>query len=176
MQPIDPPAQPALPPPTPAAAPPKPRNRRTRLILAMVGGILALLCLGGVGVFISFYDESTKIERNAPDAVVDNFIAAYLVNRNDEESKLYTCKDPELSQLAGLREEMLNRERKFGVTVTVTWESLRIGAGQDAKNVGVDLTIAGSTNGQPLSRRTETWDFHVVDEDGWRVCGADKTS
>nr|BFE67311.1 hypothetical protein GCM10020092_006120 [Actinoplanes digitatis] len=55
-------------------------------------GILALLCLGGVGVFISFYDEATKIERSKPDAVADQFLRAYLVNRDDKEVSLFTCK------------------------------------------------------------------------------------
>ena len=60
----------------PAAIPPgrKPRARRARLILAIVGGTMALLCLGGVGIFIAVYDKATEIKRTAPDAVVDNFL------------------------------------------------------------------------------------------------------
>ena len=137
---------------------------------------MALLCLGGVGVFISFYDEATKIERTAPDAVVDNFIASYLVSRNDEESKLYTCASPQLSGMSALRNEIVERELKFGVTVTVTWEALRVTGEGSPISVGADLTIAGASNGQPLSRRIETWNFQVVDEDGWRVCGANKVA
>ena len=69
----------------------KVRNRRLRLFLALGAGIVALLCLGGVGVFISLYDEATEIRRTAPDAVVDGYLRAYLVNRNEDETKLYTC-------------------------------------------------------------------------------------
>ena len=55
----------------------------------MVAGIVALLCLGGIGVFISYYDEATKIERTSPNAVVIQFLQAYLVNRDDQEAALH---------------------------------------------------------------------------------------
>ena len=139
----------------------------------MGAGILALLCLGGVGVFISFYDEATKIERSAPDAVVDQFLRAYLVNRDDKEASLFTCKDGlNLSAISALRTELIEREKKFGVTVTVDWSTLTVsGTEEGRKAVSTDLVIAGSSGGTALSSRTETWSFALVDDDGWRVCG-----
>src|SRR4051812_30462253 len=80
VQPSDPPPSPAVPPPGPVPLPEKPRNRRLRLFLAMGAGILALLCLGGVGVFISTSEEATKIQRAEPCTVVEQFLRAYLVN------------------------------------------------------------------------------------------------
>ncbi|MFI5493335.1 hypothetical protein [Actinoplanes sp. NPDC051859] len=146
-------------------------------MLALVAGIVSLLCLGGVGVFISLYDEATEIKRSAPDAVVDNFLGAYLVNRSDQEAELYTCKNPDLTGIAGLRSEMLKREEAFGVAVSVSWESLRVaGSGAGPRSVSADLTIAGSSSGNVVSRRTETWTFDLVDDDGWRVCGSRKVS
>jgi hypothetical protein len=178
VQPTNPPAQPAVPPPAPAAAPPKPKNRRVRLIVALAGGIMALLCLGGVGVFVSFYDEATKIERKAPDAVVDSFLRAYLVNRDDQEASLFTCKSgPDLAAVSALRTEAVEREKKFGVTVGISWSSLTIsGSGDAQRSVRTNLVIAGSSNGNSISRRTETWDFSVVDDDGWRVCSTSKAA
>ncbi|MEV4704712.1 hypothetical protein [Actinoplanes sp. NPDC049316] len=177
MQPTNPPAQPAPPPSTPAAAPPKQRNRRTRLIVAMAGGILALLCLGGVGVFISFYDEATKIERKNPDIVVSSYLRAYLVNRNDQEASLYTCKSGgDLAGMSALRDEMANREKEFDVTVSVNWGSLSVSQDGQGRSVSTELTIVGSSNGQSVSQRTDAWRFGLVDEDGWRVCSATKVS
>src|SRR5690349_11180446 len=124
-----PPPVPGVPPAAPAPVPPQPagtpRNRRKRLWLAMGLGIVALLCLGGVGVFVSLYDSATEIKRSAPDAVVDNFLGAYLVNRDDKEVALYTCKSGgDFAAISGLRTELINRERNFGVTVVVSWGSL----------------------------------------------------
>jgi hypothetical protein len=36
------------------------QSRRARLALALGAGMMALLCLGGVGVFIALYDEATE--------------------------------------------------------------------------------------------------------------------
>ena len=164
----------------PAAVPPgrKPRARRARLILAIVGGTLALLCLGGVGIFVAVYDKATEIKRSAPDAVVDNFLRAYLVDRDDKEVALYACKSGgDFTALSGLRAEMINREKNFGVKVSAGWSTLTVSdVGSGKKNVSTDLTISGSSEGNTVSRRTESWSFGVTDEDGWRVCSATKLS
>lgn len=185
MQPSEPPSHPVnphAPAPSPHPAPPatpgrRRGSRRTRLIIAIAAGIAALLCLGGVGIFISVYDEATQIERTAPDAVVDNFLASYLVNRNDEEASLYTCDNPDLSKISILRSESVHRENSYGVNVSITWEELTVqGGGDDRRSVTVDLTISGAVNGNAVSGRTETWSFEVVSQDGWRVCGSSKIS
>ncbi|MFI7596763.1 hypothetical protein [Actinoplanes sp. NPDC049681] len=176
MQPTNPPA--AVPPPAVPAAPGKFRNRRVRLILAMVAGITALLCVGGVGVFISLYDEATEVKRTAPDAVVDGFLRAYLVNRNDQQASLFTCKSgADLAAVSALRGETVSREKSFDVTVNVSWSTLTVsGAGEENRSVTTDLVISGSSNGNSISRRSETWRFALTNEDGWRVCSASKLS
>ena len=144
----------------------------------MAAGIVALLCLGGVGVFISFYDEATKIERASPDAVVDQFLRAYLVNRDDTEAELFTCKNGlDLSGIAGLRTQLVEREKEFNVTVTVSWSTLTVsGSGEERRSVATDLQIAGSSGGDSLSRRSESWSFGLVEDNGWRVCNTAKVS
>ena len=153
-------------------------NRRLRLWLAMMAGIVALLCLGGVGVFVSLYDSATEIKRTAPDAVVDSFLRSYLVDRDDTEAALYTCKSGlDLAAVAALRTELVNREKEFDVKVNVSWSSLMVSGGvEDKRSVATDLIISGTKNGDTLSRRTESWAFGVVDEDGWRVCSTSKVS
>ena len=152
------------------------QSRRTRLVLALVGGFLALLCLGGVGAFFVFYEESTKIDRATPDQVTSSFLRAYLASRDDQQASLYTCRSGiDLKQLAELREEMTGREQKFGTKVTASWESLTVvGPDEGPRDVSVDLIIAGSKNGQQVSSRSEPWAFKLLDEDGWRVCEARK--
>ena len=151
-------------------------NRRVRFWLAMGLGIAALLCLGGVGVAISLYDGATEIKRTAPDAVVDSFLRAYLVNRDDKEVALYTCKSgPDLVAISNLRNELVEREKSFNVKVTVTWSSLAIAeSGEAQRSVTTDLIIAGTSNGETQSRHTESWAFSLVEQNGWRVCGANE--
>lgn len=136
----------------------------------MGAGILALLCLGGVGVFISFYDEATKIERSKPDAVADQFLRAYLVNRDDKEVSLFTCKaGPELSELNAFRTDIESREDRFTIAIRVDWTSLKITneGGSTMVTTDVRRMIADGSE-----RTTDTWQLAMVDEDGWRVCGA----
>jgi hypothetical protein len=162
--------------PVPAVVGGRLRNRRLRLWLAMVLGIVVLLCLGGVGVAISLYDGATKIQRSEPDAVVDSFLRAYLMNRDDKEVALFTCKTGlDLAAIAALRSEFVTREKEFDVKVVVTWGTLTVSnTGPKSRSVATDLIIAGTKNGDTQSRRTETWSFGVVDQDGWRVCSAAK--
>jgi hypothetical protein len=141
-------------------------------------GLMLLLCLGGVGVFVSLYDGATKIKRSAPDAVVDSFLRSYLVNRDDKEVALYACKSgADFAQLAVLRNDLVGREKNFNVKVNVTWGTLTVsGSGNQQRSVATDLIIAGTSEGVTQSRHTESWTFGVRDQDGWRVCSAAKIS
>lgn len=158
------------------SAPMVPDDRRARLVFSLVAGVLLLLCMGGVGVFVSLYDNATKIERTAPDAVVDQYLRAYLVNRDDKQAALFACKGQgDLSAIQALRKELGQREVDFAVRTTVTWSSLTVTQnGEGRRTVATGLVIAGLADGQIQSRRIDQWAFDVVDEDGWRVCGARK--
>ena len=144
----------------------------------MIAGVVALLCLGGVGVVVSLYDDATKIDRSEPDVVTDSFLIAYLVNRDDKAAQLFTCKNPDLAGISALRDQLVAREKQFNVKVSVSWGALTrqtVSTGQE--DVSTQLTISGSANGQMSSSRNEDWLFRVVDEgSSWRVCGASKTS
>jgi hypothetical protein len=137
-------------------------------------GLMVLLCLGGVGVFVSLYDGATQIKRSAPDAVVDNFLRAYLVTRDDKEASLYTCKSGlELSRLRAYRDDIVGREKDFSVGIRVSWSSLTVTTKGDKGTVTAELikTIIDRTG-----RDANSWQIDVVDQDGWRVCGATQLS
>ncbi|MGX6603874.1 hypothetical protein ACWKSP_17265 [Micromonosporaceae bacterium Da 78-11] len=160
------------------ATPGKQRNRRLRLWLAIAAGVMTLLCLGGVGIAVSLYDDATKIDRASPDQVTSSFLRAYLVNRSDQEAGLFICKSgAQLDAIAALRSEMVDREKKFGTTVTASWESLKVTKSSETESsVAVDLVIIGSSKGAQVSSHSESWDFGLGDSGGWRVCNATKLS
>ncbi|GLI03524.1 hypothetical protein Pa4123_88020 [Phytohabitans aurantiacus] len=141
----------------------------------MVGGLVALLCLGGAGVVFVAYREATEPDRSAPDVAVDNYLRAYLVDRNQVRAEQYVCGQPSLESVAALRSEIDRREKDFNVSVQLTWGSLSVSeAGDQARLVRTDLTVASFADGQARARRVETWEFRTVDESGWRVCSAAK--
>jgi hypothetical protein len=157
----------------PVGVPPvagKPRNRRVRLWVAMGLGIVVLLCLGGVGVFVSLYDNATAIKRSEPDVVVDDFLRAYLVNRDDNAASLYTCNSgADLSQIAAYRADIVRREKEFSVGIRVTWTSLDVAT--NGAGGSVTTTLIKTTTDQS-GRQAGQWRFGIVDQDGWRVCQA----
>jgi hypothetical protein len=151
-----------------------PRSRRKRLWLAMGLGIVALLCLGGVGVVVSLYDGATEIKRSSPDAVADNFLRAYLVNRDDTQAALYRCKsNGNFAELQALRSDIVSREKQYTIGIRVSWTTMTVST-QDGQTTVSTAIRRAITDGS--ERTSDAWRFSMVDQDGWRVCGATKLS
>ena len=109
----------------------------------MVLGFTALLCLGGVGVAVSLYDEATEIKRTAPDAVVDNFLRAYLVNRDDQEAARFISVRLAAisSQIQAYRADIdAQGEAVSRWESRVTWSSLDVAANGPEGTVTTELT------------------------------------
>jgi hypothetical protein len=146
-----------------------------RTVLTVVAGVLALVCAGGAIAGFVLYDRATAPDRSAPDVVVDNYLRAFLVDRNDTKADQYVCQGkPDLSAVRDLRAEMTQREASFDVLVRVSWGPLTRLKSQDGESVATTLTISSSANGQSRSSRREDWQFEVVQKDGWRVCAGHK--
>ncbi|WP_239082182.1 hypothetical protein [Actinoplanes teichomyceticus] len=144
------------------------------MLLALGAGIMALLCLGGVGVVVALYDNATEIKRSDPSAVLVNFLGAYLADRDDEQSALYTCKEgSDLSRLNTFREEIRRTEDKYSVGVMVTWKNLAVEVSGRRATAIADIvrTISGGAE-----ETFDPWIFDMADDDGWRVCSASPKS
>ncbi|MEU4774144.1 hypothetical protein [Micromonospora sp. NPDC023644] len=160
-----------LAPPSPAPAPERPR-RRLRTVLTVVTSVVVALCLGGVAAGYVLYNRAAAPDRSAPDVVVDNYLRAFLVDRNDTRANLFTCQgNGDRAAVSGLRSEIEQREANFGVVVRVSWGPLTRTETSEGESVATTLTISSSVNGQPRSSRREDWVFDVVERDeGWRIC------
>jgi hypothetical protein len=135
----------------------------------MGAGILALLCLGGVGVGISLYDEATEIDRSTPDQVTSSFLRGYLVNRDDKTADLYRCASGgDFAELEAFRQSIVTVEQEHSVGIRVSWGSLAVAVDGDKGTVTTDVTRTATDS----ARLSNTWRFGVVNEDGWRVCSA----
>jgi hypothetical protein len=138
----------------------------------MVGGLVALLCLGGAGVVFVAYREATEPDRSAPDVAVDNYLRAYLVDRNDVTADLYSCEDrSKLKAIQAFRADLEGREKSFKTEFTITWSALQTSTSDGSANVKTDLRFSAVVEGFQQSD-LQSWSFEVRDDGGWRVCGA----
>ncbi|MFJ6151847.1 hypothetical protein [Micromonospora profundi] len=162
-------------PPAQAAPAPEPPRRRLRTVLIVVGGVLALLGMGAVITGFVWYNRAATPDRSSPDVVVDNYLRAFLVDRNDIRADQFTCKDGEqLDPLRSLRTDLLAREDRFGVTFTLSWGQLAEEKKGDVVVVRVTLVISALVDGIKQSDR-QPWQFETRLGEDWRVCSSSPT-
>ncbi|MEV4658971.1 hypothetical protein [Micromonospora sp. NPDC049301] len=158
-----------LPPAPPAPAPQRPR-RRARTVLTVVGGVLALLILGAAATAYVLYDRASTPDRSAPDVVVASYIQAFLVDRNDVRADQFTCEGvAKLEQLRALRDDLVAREERFGVSISVSWGPLDVQAEGNRAVVQVELIISAIVDGITQSDR-QLWSFVAQRGADWRLC------
>ncbi|WP_026268180.1 hypothetical protein [Micromonospora sp. CNB394] len=164
-----------LAPPVPAPTPVRPK-RPVRTVLAVVAGVLAVLCtVGGVAGFV-LYDRATAPDRSAPDVVVDNYLRAFLVDRNDTKAEEFDCDGrADAEALRALRDDLLAREQRFNTTISVSWGPLAVQQSGDSAVIEVELIISASVEGISQSDR-QRWRFETRREDGWGVCSAQRAA
>ncbi|MGW5667920.1 hypothetical protein [Micromonospora sp. NPDC003776] len=159
-----------LAPPAPAPAPERPR-RRLRTVLAVVAGVLALLCGTATVVGFVLYDRATAPDRSSPDVVVVNYLQAMLVSRDDNKARLFTC-DGSVPSVDELRDQIVSRERELGISFSINIEKVAA-SNIDASNAVVTAVIRKSAVVDGVQQSlTDTWRFELKDQDGWRVCSA----
>ncbi|MER5336449.1 hypothetical protein [Micromonospora sp. NPDC002717] len=164
-----------LAPPSPAPAPERPR-RRARTVLTVVASIVAALCLGGVAAGYVLYNRAAAPDRSAPDVVVDNYLRAFLVDRNDTRADLFTCENNgEIAELRALRDDLIAREKRFSTTFTISWGSLLVQEQSDSAEIRVDLIISAHVDGISQSDR-QPWQFTARLDDEWRVCAGSRAA
>jgi hypothetical protein len=144
-------------------------GRPWRVVATVAAGVLVLLCLGGVGVGVTLYDNATAIDRGQPDEAVNNFLKSYLVEHNDVRANSLECaQDSGLQPIRAFRKDVEDREKAFGVPILVSWGPLQVAPTGNQRVVSTELI----RRIQGAERSTQRWKFTVVDENGWRVCSA----
>ncbi|MGV9805472.1 Rv0361 family membrane protein [Micromonospora chersina] len=159
-----------LAPPAPAPAPARPK-RRLRTVLAVVAGVLALLCAGGGVVGFVLYDRATAPDRSAPDVVVVNYLQAVLVTRDDNRAALFTC-DGSLQVMDDYRDQIVSREQELKVAFSINIENV-VASKPDSSSAVVTAVIRRSAMVDGVQQSlTDPWRFELRDQNGWRVCSA----
>ncbi|WP_012184717.1 hypothetical protein [Salinispora arenicola] len=163
-----------LAPPLPEPAPVRPRQQRVRTILTVTAAVLTALVLGGIVGGYVLYDRATTPDRSAPDVVVSSYLAAFFVDRDDTLADLFVCADgASIAELRALRDDLVSREERFAVPISVSWGSLTVRREGDAADVEVDLVISAHVDSGSYSER-QPWRFTTRLGDDWRVCAGSR--
>lgn len=152
-------------PPGGAATPP---SRRLHLSLAIVAGMIGLLCMGGIGMAYALYDKATAPDRSTPTVAVDSYLRALFIERDDVKARLYLCDSPQMRAIEQLRDDLWSREKKYEVTITVHWEKLveHVDNGSAVVTAEISMTVGDE------AMEFQSWTFQAQQKDGWRVCAA----
>jgi hypothetical protein len=145
-----------MPPPRPAR---RTISRNTLLLIILVVGAVFVLAAGGVGFL--FYNRATEIDRSTPTVAVHQFLRAAFFDKDDDRVKLFTCRQWTNERTSGV-------QQRFDPEVKVTWEDVVVQSRQGHQAVvtaRMRLVFQSFVDFQD-------WRFEVVEENGWRVCGA----
>jgi hypothetical protein len=148
------------------------RIRPLRVALTVIAGVLVLLCMGGVGIGVTLYDEATTLQHDDPEIVVSNYLRAVFDGDDVNANSLECDDDSGLEPLRAFHADVLEREQRFAVDIDVTWGPLTVTPEGDQRIVSTEITrfiINAESSVQP-------WSFTVVDQGGWKVCAAQRTS
>jgi hypothetical protein len=78
-----------------------------------------------------------------------------------------------LKAIQEFRADLEDREKSFNAEFTITWSALQASTSDGLVSVKTDLRFSAVVDGFQQSD-LQSWAFEVHDDDGWRVCGAQR--
>ena len=137
----------------------------------VIAGVLALLCLGGVGVGIALYDEATAIDRDDPEIVVSELPTRELVDRRRRrrEALLLCEQDCRARADPGVPRDDIETASSASASTIVVDLGTRCSvepAEERSQRDDRDWTQSSSTR----ERSVQTWQFTVVDDKAAGAC------
>ncbi|MDT4989786.1 MAG: hypothetical protein QOI74_3880, partial [Micromonosporaceae bacterium] len=107
--------------------------------------------------------------------VVRQYLQATFDDRNETRAARFTCGKPaEITQVQQALADVVSREKRFGVHITVGWENFTTRAGTDQATVTNRVKIAVPEEAGQSSESFQQWSFELRRRSGWRVCGAQR--
>jgi hypothetical protein len=143
---------------------------RWPLVLAIVVGVLSLICVGGLGIAYHLYDKATTPNRTVPDAAVNNYLRATFIHHNASEANEFACTDQSgLAAFKSFAGKVVSEP-----SISVDWAGLVVknhGSSDASVTVVLQLEQDGGSSGEENS----SWTFTTHKSSDWRVCGASPT-
>jgi hypothetical protein len=148
--------------------------RRGRQVILLVLLVAAVSLVGALSYGFIWYDQATKPDRSSPDVAVSNYLRAMFVDRDEVRAGLFACRERSvLDEIRRSRDDLVAREKDLHVNISVSWGPLQIARDNGRTSVSVDVRRTALIDGVTQSV-VDPWLFEVVQQDGWRVCGAHK--
>ena len=150
---------------------------RWKTALIVIAGVLALLCVGGLGSAYFYYRKVSEPDRSTPGVVVRQYLQATFDNRDSTEAARYTCGSPrDIAAVQQLLADVTSREKQYDIRITVRWEdfSPQINDGRSTVDLRMKISVPEESGGS--SESIQQWSFDLRRRDGWRVCNAHRVS
>jgi hypothetical protein len=148
------------------------------IVLAVVLGVVSLLCVGGLGTGYLFYRQVSEPDRSTPGVVVRQYLQATFDDRDKSKAARFTCGRPaDIGETEKLLADIVSREERFGIRITVGWENFVAEENKGAATVAVRLKIGVPEQSGQSSESFQQWTFALRHQSaGWRVCAAQQAT
>jgi hypothetical protein len=149
----------------PSLPPPRPRRTISRnkllLVILTVVGVFVLVA-GGVGFVL--YNRATEIDRSTPTVAVHQFLDAVFLDQGEDQVRLFSCPEWTSDRTAEMR-------GGFDAAVRLSWDTVTEQSRVDGR-AQVTAKLYLRYPGELAPSGEQLWRFEVVEQNGWRVCGA----
>jgi hypothetical protein len=151
------------------------RRQERRRTWALLGAVLLAICMTGSVVGFVLYNRATRIDRSTPVVAVFQYVDAIFEQRDAGQAKLFECeKASGRAALDAVLDDLEERERRYGIHISVSVTNFASSVEGTSAQVQADLLIDVPEADGKLSRSSQRWNFDLRDEDGWRVCSAQR--
>jgi hypothetical protein len=162
----------AAPPPSgPPVAPPKKRGR-LRTAFIVVAALAVALCLGGLAAGYLIYDKATKPDTTTPTGSLDQYLEAKFVSRDPLKIENFVCASPSLDEMNAMLDKIEALEKKFNIHIDVERSGYQVDTVNNKSTIKATLKVLVPEEQGQVSESHESWTFSLVNQNGWRVCGA----
>jgi hypothetical protein len=146
-------------------------GRRRVPVLVPILVVLAVLCAGAVVVGFLWYQRSTEVERKNPLEVLQQYLDARFNEPAPDRVKLFVCRDPDLTDLESVLDELGSRARSSDISIELNLTNSSVETNGNSSVVNSQLKIS-YIKGASVGREYQMWKFDLAQQDGWRLCRA----
>ena len=152
----------------PKAPPRKLGKLRTTFIVIL--SVSALICLGGLVSGYIWYHNASEPDRSTPNLTVAQYLTARFDQRDNVVAAHFVCHAPNLGNIDAFEQDIDARGRRADTAIMVSWENFGVTGNGNSAVVTVDIRLTVTID-NVMQREIQHWQFDVIREGGWRVCG-----
>ena len=138
----------------------------------IVVGVAAVLSLGALAVVL----VPAANAADSPELVLRRYVQATLADHDGAAAAALTCRAAQLDVIGRWEQDLAARERRFDLPPLHVDVSAYTGSRSGRRITAfTEIAVALVVDGQLQQRRTRAYTFVLVQQDGWKVCGASET-